>query len=138
MITPGIICEGGRYRIMGAPFDPELYTNTSPCQQGPHFTGKTGKLTKENPCQGKHRECGKFAETQGIWFAQVKNSLILKVKDISMFAAKIPKSFFEAGYVCRVIFIYVIATNHVNCHRENLRSDWEKTQNLKIQFEWVP
>ena len=54
----------------------------------------------------------------GIWFAQVENSLILKVKDISIFVAKIPKRFFEAGYVCRVIFIYVIATNHVNWERE--------------------
>ena len=46
-----------------------------------------------NPCQGKHREFGKFAKTQvktqGIWFAQVVNSLILKVKDISKFAAKL-------------------------------------------------
>ena len=46
---------------------------------------------RENPCQGRHREFGKFAKTrktQGIWFAQVVNSLILKVKDISFFAAK--------------------------------------------------
>ena len=41
------------------------------------------------PCQGKHREFGNFAKTQGIWFAQVVNSQILKVKDISKFAAKI-------------------------------------------------
>ena len=44
---------------------------------------------KKNPCQGKHREFRNFAKTQGIWFAQVVNSLILKVKDISVFAAKI-------------------------------------------------
>ena len=30
-------------------------------------------------------------KTQGIWFAQVVNFLILKVKDISNFAAKSPK-----------------------------------------------
>ena len=35
-------------------------------------------------------EFGNFAKTQGIWFAQVVNSLILKVKDISIFAAKLP------------------------------------------------
>ena len=57
--------------------------------QGTHCTGKTGKVAKENPCQGKHREFVNFAKTQGIWFAQVVSSLILKVKDILKFAAKI-------------------------------------------------
>ena len=50
-------------------------------------------------CQRKHREFGIFANTQGIWFAHVANSLILKVKDISLFAMKISKNvqnFFEA------------------------------------------
>ena len=42
--------------------------------------------------QGKHREFAIFAKTQGIWFAQVVNSLILKVKDILKFSVKI--SFF--------------------------------------------
>ena len=37
------------------------------------------------------REFGNFAKTQGIWFAQVVNSLILKVKDISIFAGKFLK-----------------------------------------------
>ena len=37
--------------------------------------------------QGKHREFGIFSKTQGIWFAHVVNSLILKVKYISTFAA---------------------------------------------------
>ena len=41
-----------------------------------------------------------------------------------------------------VHFVYVIVTNHVNWHRENLRSDMEKNRenigNLKMQFEWVP
>ena len=42
-------------------------------------------------CQGKHREFGNFAKSQGIMFAQVVhvNSLILKVKDIGVFATKI-------------------------------------------------
>ena len=55
---------------------------------------------KKNPCQRKHREFGNFAKTQGIWFAQVINSLILKVKDISIFVAKVSKNFqfiFEGG-----------------------------------------
>ena len=37
--------------------------------------------------QGKHREFGNFAKTQGILFGQVVNFLILKVKDIATFAA---------------------------------------------------
>ena len=53
--------------------------------QGTPCTGKMGG--GGNPCQGKHRGFGNFAKTQGIWFAQVVNSLILKVKDISIFAA---------------------------------------------------
>ena len=57
--------------------------------QGPHSTGQTGIMATKNPCQGKHGEFGNFAETQGIWFAQVVNSLILNVKVISLFAAKI-------------------------------------------------
>ena len=54
------------------------------------------KVKKKKNCQGKHREFGNFAKTQVIWFAQVVNSLILKVKDISIFAAKILSYFFEA------------------------------------------
>ena len=81
--------------------------------QGTHRTGKTGKMAKRIPCQGKHREFGNFAKTQGIrkfcqntgnleilpkhrefgnfaktqgiWFAQVVNSLILKVKDTAIY-----------------------------------------------------
>ena len=44
----------------------------------------------------------------------------------------------EAGKVGQVSFVYVIATNYVNCHRENLQLDRENTGNLKMQFEWVP
>ena len=47
------------------------------------------KNGKKNRCWGKHREIGNFAKSQGIWFAQVVNSLILKVKDILIFATKI-------------------------------------------------
>ena len=41
------------------------------------------------------KEYGNFAKTQGIWFAQVVNSLILKVKDILMIAAKMSNYFCE-------------------------------------------
>ena len=34
--------------------------------QGTHGTGKTGKMAKKIPCQGKHREFGNFVKTQGI------------------------------------------------------------------------
>ena len=39
------------------------------------------------------------------------------------------------------VFVYVIVTDHINLHRENLQSDGmnrENTKNLKMQFEWVP
>ena len=50
---------------------------------------KQGKWAKKIPCQEKHREFRNFAKTQGIWFAQVVNYLILRVKDIPIFAVKI-------------------------------------------------
>ena len=52
-----------------------------------------------------------------------------------MFAAKISNSLFRS---CQVSFVYVIVTNHVNWHRENLHSDRENSGNLKMQLEWVP
>ena len=58
--------------------------------QGLHCTGKTGKITQKCPCQGKHRELGHFAKTQGIWFARVGSSVILTVQDVVIFAAKFP------------------------------------------------
>ena len=57
--------------------------------------GKQGKWPKKNPCQGKHREFGNVAKTQGIWFTQVVNTLILKVKYISVFGAKISTIFLK-------------------------------------------
>ena len=49
----------------------------------------------KNPCQGKHGKFGSFGKTQGICFAQVVNSLILKVKNSSIFARKIPELFLK-------------------------------------------
>ena len=64
--------------------------------------GKQGKWQQKFR-QGKHRKFRNFAKTQektqGIWFAQVVNSLILKVKDVSIFAAKIC-IFSEAAVLC--------------------------------------
>ena len=54
-----------------------------------HSTGKHRESGNKQKNQGKHREFGNFAKTQGIWYAQFVNSLILKVKYISIFAANI-------------------------------------------------
>ena len=54
-------------------------------------------MAKKNPCQGKQREFGNFAKTQGILFAQVVNSLILKVKDTAIFAVKVSIFYSEVG-----------------------------------------
>ena len=54
-------------------------------------------MAKKNPCQGKHREFGNFAKIQGIWFTQVVNSLVLKVKDVMILAAKI--SIFRRSWI---------------------------------------
>ena len=110
--------------------------------QGTHCTGKTGKMVKRIPCQGKHREFGNVAKTQGIWFAQVVDSLILKVKDISIFAAKIPPENC-LSWIC-LPSQFGVCNSHKSRklaqgkfavrqgkHREN-------TGNLKMKFEWVP
>ena len=91
-------------------------------------------------------KCCQNTENTGIWFAQVVNSLILKVKGISIYAAKIPFFFFiEAGYIYQVSLVYVIVRNHVNWHREICSQTGKKqgkhrenTENLKMKFEWVP
>ena len=77
-------------------------------------TNCTGKMAKKDCLSGK---------TQGIWFSNFVNSLILKVKHILIliFPAKISKHF----QVCQISFVSAIITNHVNWHRENLRLDRE-------------
>ena len=63
--------------------------------QGTNSTGKTGEMAKtkipvrENT--GNLEILPNPQKTQEIWFAQDENSLILKVKDISIFAAKSSK-----------------------------------------------
>ena len=57
----------------------------------PTAQGKQGKWPKKT--QGIWKFCQNTGKTQGIWFAQVVNSLTLKVKDISIFTAKISKFF---------------------------------------------
>ena len=56
-----------------------------------------GNWLQKIPCLGKHGGFGGFAKTQGILFAQVVNSLIPKVKDISKSAVKM--SIFFLGLI---------------------------------------
>ena len=60
----------------------------STCIRVSNAQGNQGKWQKKI-CQGKHKEFENVAKTQGIWFAQVVNSLIVKVKDIAIFVAKV-------------------------------------------------
>ena len=99
----------------------------------PTAQGKQGKWPKKNPCQGKHREFGNFPKTQGIWFAQVVNSLILKVKDILKFAVKISKKNLSLISLPSQ-FCLVIVTNHVICTGKICRRTGEKQRNHR-EFE---
>ena len=71
-------------------------------------------------------------KTQGIWFAQVVNSLILKVKDISILAAKISNYISKLDKSAKSVLcmLYNVVTNDVNWHRTNLWSDREKPGNI--------
>ena len=57
--------------------------------------------------QGKHREFGNFAKTQGILFAQVVNSLIQKVKDIAIFCRENFQLFLDAGCLPSQFCVYI-------------------------------
>ena len=108
-----------------------------------HWTGyplhrENGK--NENILSVKTQGIGKFSQNtekaHGIWFAQVVNSLILKVKDIAIFAVEIFPFFPQVCWIGLPSQFYVCYS-----HGENLQLDRENTGNLKIQFnlfEWVP
>ena len=108
-----------------------FYFSIAKCCTGSALHRETGKITKKIPV----REFGNLAKTQGILFAQVVNSLILKVKNIVLFATRFLSFFLEAGYVSQISFVYVIVTNHVNWHRENLGSDRENPGSFRMEFE---
>ena len=99
-------------------------------------------MAKKNPCREKHREFGNFAKTQGIWFAQVVNSLLLKVKDISIFAAKI-SNFFCLSWMS-LPSQFCVCDSHKSCKLAQGKfavgqgKNRENTGNLKMQCEWVP
>ena len=73
---------------------PPIYL-TSPYIRVPTAQGKQGnrengqKKSLSGKTQGIWKFCQNTGKTQGIWFAKVVNSLILKVKDIAIFAVKI-------------------------------------------------
>ena len=61
----------------------------------PTAQGKQGKWGEKIPVRENTGNLEILPKTQGTWFAQVVNSLILKIKNISVFAAKI--SIFSGG-----------------------------------------
>ena len=71
------------------------------------------------PCRGKHREFVSFAITLGNLFAQVVNSLILKI--LRYFPQNIDFFPLETQCGCQTSFVYETVANH--CHRENLHLD---------------
>ena len=72
------LLQGGRYPL-GHQVDCRV----------PTAQGKQGKWPKKIPCQGKHKEFGNSATTLGILFAQVVNSLLLKIQDVVIISCKI-------------------------------------------------
>ena len=56
------------------------------------------KKSLSGKTQGIWKFCQNTGKTQGVLFAQVVNSLILKVKDIAIFAAKI-SNFFSRSWI---------------------------------------
>ena len=78
----------------------------------PTAHGKQGKWPKKIHFQGKHGEFENFVKTQGIWFSQVVNSLILKVKHISIFSAKIPKFLSKLDKSAQSVYI---CNSHKSC-----------------------
>ena len=77
--------------------------------QGTHGTGKTEKIVKKNPCQGKHREFGNFANHREFVFS----------------SCKFPDSK-DKGYICRGNFQFFprswigLPTQFYVCNSHNL------------------
>ena len=98
---------------------------------------------KRNPSQGNTRNLeilpNNTGKTQGIVFAQVVNSLILKAKDISIFATNIPNFIFKLDMSTKSVGV-------CNSHKSRKLAQGkfavrqgknrENTGNLKC--EWVP
>ena len=113
-------------------------------KQGTHCTGKTGEMEKKilpGKTQGIWKFCQNTGKTQGIWFAQVVNSLILKVKDILKLAVKFSKQNLSLISLPSHFFL---CNSHKSRQFEQgkfavgQRKNRENTGNLKMQIEWVP
>ena len=108
-------------------------------------------VTSGSPLHRENRENDQnnsVSENPGIWkFAQNPgNNLICssckfhdsKGKEYCDICHKNFKKNLEAGNICQVGFMYVIVTNHVNWHRENLRSDKKYTGNYYCNLSGYP
>ena len=94
-------------------------------------------MAKNKSMSEKTQGIWKICQTQGIWFAQVVNSMILKVKDILIFAAKNSKLDKSARKCC--------VCNYHKSHKfaqgkfaVGQGKNRESMGNLKMQYEWVP
>ena len=96
---------------------------------------------QNNSLSGKHREFGNFVKTQGIWVAQTVNSLIPKVKDISLFAAKIPQNNLKLDISTSQFGVRNSHKSHKLAQGKfavRRGKNKENTGNLKMKFKWVP
>ena len=83
----------------------------------PTAHGKQGKWPKTNlswKTQRIQKFCQNTGKTQGIWFAQVINSLIIKVKDILVFAVNISKLFLKS-----LLSQFCVCNSHNACNLAN-------------------
>ena len=80
-------------------------------------------MTK-NPCHGKHTE---FCQNTGNLVCSNCGFPDSKAKRYFNICGENYQYLLESGQVCQVNFVYIIVTNHVNWHREDLRSGREKT-----------
>ena len=76
-VLPGLQHRQGPLLQVGPKLPEPLMHIGSIRDRVPTAQGKQGKWQNKKSCQGKHREFGNLAKTQGIWFAQIVNSLIL-------------------------------------------------------------
>ena len=80
-------------------------------------------MAKNVPCQRKHREI--LPKTEGIFFAQVVNSMILQIQDYCEICSEILEFF-------KVSLPYEISANIGHWHRGNFQSDRENRDFAKM------
>ena len=82
---------------------------------------------KKKSLSGKTQGIWKFCQNTGNFFCSSCKFPDTKGKRYFDICRENSQFFLEAGEVYQVSLVYVIVTNHVNWHRENLQSDREKT-----------